>query len=180
MGIRLSVLPFPTIVPLVSWQLAAGFQIGYSCASGGAAEEDGTAGVRFTYATAAGNGFVQADSGARKAVPAKYTVLSRRAHPVVETAQFAVEQEPEATLVSVFAGQKPTGGYVVTVTGVDRLDTVCTVRYRVESPPADMMVTQALTYPAATVRITPACKEVKVAPPLPRARPLEGAPAPRR
>jgi hypothetical protein len=78
-----------------------------------------------------------------------------------------VAQAKGATTVTIFAGEKPTGGYTVEVTGVDRRGGTCTVRHKVDPPPPDAMVTQALTYPSTTIRITPACREVKLDPPLP-------------
>lgn len=73
-----------------------------------------------------------------------------------------------ATVVSVFAGEKNTGGYAINVSAVDRdRKNVCRVQYKVASPARDAMVTQALTYPAVTIRIEPACKSVQVVPPVP-------------
>jgi hypothetical protein len=100
----------------------------------------------------------------------KYTVLDRPAEARVAKPEYRATHQKDSTLVSIFAGRKPTGGYSVVVKGVDRRDGTCTVRYRVEEPAPDAIVTQALTYPAATVRISPACQDAKVDPPLPPAK----------
>ncbi len=104
---------------------------------------------------------------AANAEPAKYTVVRPPPEPVAK-AQYRVEHRADHTLVAIFAGQKPTGGFDITIKGVDRQADVCVVRYQVEAPPADAMVAQVLTYPAAAVRIAPACKDARVTPPLPR------------
>jgi len=110
-----------------------------------------------------------AGGAAQQPVRVKYTVLDRPAEARVAKPQYRVTHQKGFTLVSVFAGRKPTGGYSVVVTGVDLLDGTCTVRYHVEEPAPDAIVTQVLTYPAAPVRISPACRDAQVAPPLPRA-----------
>ncbi len=115
--------------------------------------------------------FIAAAAGTtQQATRAEYTVLDRPVDAGVAKPQYRVAQAKGFTLVSVFAGQKPTGGYSVVVTGVERLSGTCTVRYHVEEPGPDAIVTQVLTYPAATVRISPACRNAKVDPPLPRGK----------
>ena len=51
-------------------------------------------------------------------------------------------------------GEKPTGGYSLTIESARLEGDVVTVRLKLEEPPKDAMVTQALTYPyaAAVVR----------------------------
>ena len=114
-----------------------------------------------------------AGGGAQQPTRVKYTVLDRPVEARIAKPQYRVTHQKDFTLVSIFAGRKPTGGYSVVVTGVDLLDGTCTVRYHVEEPGPDVIVTQVLTYPAATVRISPACRDAKVDPPLPRAETKE-------
>ena len=112
-----------------------------------------------------------AAAGARAQQPTsvKFTVEGRPAGASsVTKPEYRVTREKDATVVSLFAGQKPTGGYSITVTRVDQQDGACTVRYRIQGPPPDAIVTQMLTYPAVTIRIAAACKDVKVDPPMPR------------
>ena len=80
----------------------------------------------------------------------------------VEQPQHRVSSEGGSTLVTILAGERPTAGFVVKVDGVDRTGTSCVVRYHVEGPPAGAMVAQVISYPAATVRIEPACDSVTV------------------
>ena len=51
------------------------------------------------------------------------------------------------TVVAFFAGSKPTGGYTVEVTGVDRKTDSATVKVRLWKPGPGAMVTQAFTSP---------------------------------
>jgi hypothetical protein len=108
-----------------------------------------------------------AAAAAQNSTPAKYKVVDVPSSIRVTKPEFRVAQAKGATTVSIFAGEKPTGGYSIEITGVDRTGGNCIVRYRIVPPDPDMMVTQALTYPAVAVRITPACREVKLDPPLP-------------
>jgi hypothetical protein len=105
-----------------------------------------------------------AAAAAQNSTPAKYKVVEVPSAARVKKPEFRVAQAKGATTVSIFAGEKPTGGYSVEVTGVDRRGGTCTVRYKIEPPPADAMVTQALTYPSTAIRITPTCREVKLDP----------------
>ncbi|HEY3376445.1 MAG TPA: protease complex subunit PrcB family protein, partial [Armatimonadota bacterium] len=57
--------------------------------------------------------------------------------------------------VGVFIGSRPTGGYAVAITSVERIDDRVTVRYRVSAPQAGQVVTQGVTYPYA-IAIIPA------------------------
>ena len=75
------------------------------------------------------------------------------------------------TVVAIFAGEKPTGGYSVRV---DRItdDTRPgesaggTVHYSVTAPPQDAFVTQAFTYPYAVVRIEKRFDRIRFQPPV--------------
>lgn len=51
--------------------------------------------------------------------------------------------------IAVYAGQKPTGGYGVTIATVERLNDRLVVDYRLRSPLPGQVVTQALTAPYA-------------------------------
>ncbi|PKL76804.1 MAG: hypothetical protein CVV27_08425 [Candidatus Melainabacteria bacterium HGW-Melainabacteria-1] len=57
------------------------------------------------------------------------------------------------TVLAVFAGERPTGGYTARITSVKRLNKVLTVRYRVDAPAPNTPTTQILTYPAHLVTI---------------------------
>jgi hypothetical protein len=99
----------------------------------------------------------------------KYTVLERPSARVAQP-QYRVTHEKDSTVVAIHAGQRPTGGYSVEVTGVERAGDDCTVRYRVRGPGPDDIVTQALTYPSVAIRIAASCREVTVDPPLPKGK----------
>lgn len=60
----------------------------------------------------------------------------------------------EGVYLISYWGEKPTGGYSLAVESARLEGTLVTVRLRLKEPPADAMVTQALTYPyaAAVVR----------------------------
>lgn len=58
-------------------------------------------------------------------------------------------------LVLVGLGQKPTGGYGVTLSSSGLSDDVLELAVDVRQPQADAMVTQALTTPCAVIAITP-------------------------
>jgi hypothetical protein len=103
------------------------------------------------------------------AAPAKFMIIEGGpAQRNVAKAQYRVlKGRWGSTVVSIFAGRKPTGGWVVNVSEVDRSDSgVCTVRYKIAGPGPDAIVTQALTYPSVAIRVTPACRSVGVDPPL--------------
>lgn len=106
--------------------------------------------------------------GQAQTTRATFTVLDRPPNARVSKPEFRVTQARGATIVTILAGEKPTGGYAVEVITVERAGNTCTVRYKVEAPAPDAMVTQALTYPATAIRISPPCSEIKLDPPLPR------------
>jgi len=97
-----------------------------------------------------------------------FEVLKRRPARRSETARYDVERTPEAVIVTIHAGRKPTGGYSVEVRRVSKDGSRCVVHYAVVSPPPDAMVPQVITYPAVMVRIPAACADVAVSPPLAR------------
>lgn len=75
------------------------------------------------------------------------------------------------TVVAIFAGTKPTGGYSVKVTKVTDQSrpgkpSTAVVDYEVISPPPDAMVTQALTYPYVVVRIEKRLEQIEFRPPI--------------
>lgn len=103
-----------------------------------------------------------------------FEVIRQRPRRQSTQAQYEVERGGEATLVTIHAGRKPTGGYTVKVRKVERDGARCTVHYAVLPPPDGAMVPQVITYPAVSIRIRSACGEVSVQPPLPLA-PAGGA-----
>ena len=98
-----------------------------------------------------------------------FEVLKRRPPRRSAEARYEVERSGEAVIVTIHAGRKPTGGYLVEVRKVTRDGGRCMIHYAVVPPPADAMVPQVITYPAVSVRLPSSCREVGVEPPLPRA-----------
>jgi hypothetical protein len=58
----------------------------------------------------------------------------------------AVDFDKE-TVVTVFAGEKRSGGFVIKIENIARKDKEVVVLYRESTPPAGSMQTRALTYP---------------------------------
>jgi protease stability complex PrcB-like protein len=56
-------------------------------------------------------------------------------------------------VIGVFLGTRPTGGYGVEITGVEKDGTDLIVTYREEKPARDAMLSQALTMPSHIVQI---------------------------
>lgn len=57
------------------------------------------------------------------------------------------------SVLAVFGGEKPTGGYTAAITSVKQLNTTLTVHYRISSPDPNTGMTQVITYPAHIVSI---------------------------
>jgi hypothetical protein len=72
-------------------------------------------------------------------------------------------------VISIFAGEKPTGGFSVRVTKVIDDSSRAVVHWQLRAPPPDAMVTQALTYPSLLIRIEKRFDRVEFNPPIPRA-----------
>ena len=64
-------------------------------------------------------------------------------------------------VIVVTAGAKPTGGYSVEVLGITARDKTLTVRWKLNSPGPDSIVTQAFTHPAQAVLVEKAEGEPK-------------------
>ncbi len=58
-----------------------------------------------------------------------------------------------ANFIILNMGEKPTGVYSITVENVVELDNIVVVTIKEKSPDPDAMVTQAITYPYAIVKI---------------------------
>jgi len=58
------------------------------------------------------------------------------------------------SVVFLFAGQRPTGGYSVEAKGVSISGEAVIVDAEVKSPPARAMVTQVITYPFAVIAVS--------------------------
>lgn len=68
------------------------------------------------------------------------------------------DEQPEVdfsrqSVLAVFAGEKPTGGYSIRITGIQQQGSSLVVSYSETSPGPDAMVTQVITSPAHLVRI---------------------------
>jgi hypothetical protein len=74
------------------------------------------------------------------------------------------------TIVVLMAGQKPTGGYSVEITEVLSKDGKTIVKWKLNSPGADDIVTQAITYPGAVALITKTPGKIVFDPPVPPAK----------
>ena len=66
------------------------------------------------------------------------------------------------TVVAVFAGEKPTAGYSVRVTKVEKNSDACVVHHTVTAPAKDAMVAQMITYPYVVVRLDAKCAKAKL------------------
>lgn len=64
-------------------------------------------------------------------------------------------------LIGVFSGQKPTGGYDVTIQRVLEGSKTIIVEYVEKSPPPDASVTMALTYPCQIIAVPRSDKSVE-------------------
>jgi len=64
-------------------------------------------------------------------------------------------------LVGVFSGEKPTGGYSISIQRVLEGPKTIIVEYQEKSPPPDVMVTMALTYPCQIIAVSRSDKSVE-------------------
>jgi hypothetical protein len=76
--------------------------------------------------------------------------------PAVDFAKYMV--------VGVFLGSRNTGGYRVTITGIEGRGTSATVTYREERPGARDMTAQVITFPHHLVRVERVAGDVTFAP----------------
>ena len=74
----------------------------------------------------------------------------------------AVETNPQAApaidlskevVVAIFLGKRPSGGYAVEITSVERSDGILTVIFRETTPKPGVITTQAFTHPFHIVRV---------------------------
>jgi len=84
----------------------------------------------------------------------EWTALWRK-HASVESGSppLPVIDFDKEIVVGLFLGYKPTGGYDVQISRVERRNDALTIYYQEKSPPPGAMVTQALTQPFHIVRI---------------------------
>ena len=66
-----------------------------------------------------------------------------------------------AMVIAIFGGERPTGGWRLRISQVDRKEDVCNVSYQVIAPSRGAIVTQAITHPYAIVRVGGKCRTVK-------------------
>ncbi len=64
-------------------------------------------------------------------------------------------------IAAVFAGEKPSGGYSIEVTGIQTEDEYLTVYFREQSPSPGDIVTQALTQPYHIIQFSRTEREVR-------------------
>jgi hypothetical protein len=73
---------------------------------------------------------------------------TRTAPPPPPAVDFSTEM-----VVALFLGERPTGGYAIEVTRVERTDTGLSVRFRVTKPAPGTMQTQMLTQPFDLIKL---------------------------
>lgn len=79
--------------------------------------------------------------------------------------EFSVETPPAVdfrthSVIVVFGGERPTGGWRVRITQVDQTAHACKVAYQVIAPPRGAILTQAITHPYAVIRVHGKCRSV--------------------
>jgi hypothetical protein len=79
-----------------------------------------------------------------------------------EWAKFPLDTAPRIdfrkhTVVVIFAGERPTGGWSVRVRAIETRSKACAVRYAVVGPAPDAITTQAITHPYAVVLVKGKC-----------------------
>jgi hypothetical protein len=61
------------------------------------------------------------------------------------------------SVIAVFGGEKPTGGYTVRILSIEKDNGGCEVTHRVNAPPRDAILAQVITTPYAVVRVNAKC-----------------------
>lgn len=92
--------------------------------------------------------------------PVSFEVVRKGSEPAAVTPLLQRAAEPGAetvtlegwTYAAIRAGERRTGGYSIEVLSVGDSEGKITVVYRVNAPPPDSFVTQALTYPTLVIR----------------------------
>lgn len=74
-------------------------------------------------------------------------VLAPSAEALSEELGAKIPGSGEGTYLVAYWGERPTGGYSVSVAGAKIEGDRVTVRFSLEGPPSDAIVTQSLTYP---------------------------------
>lgn len=74
-------------------------------------------------------------------------VVAPSAEALSEELGAEVPDSGRGTYLVAYSGERPTGGYSVNVAGARVEGDRVTVRFSLEGPPSDAIVTQALTYP---------------------------------
>jgi hypothetical protein len=64
------------------------------------------------------------------------------------------------SVVAIFAGERPTGGWSIRIKSVEQTERTCVVSYEVKGPPRGAIVTQAITHPYAVVQVNGKCEGV--------------------
>jgi len=114
---------------------------------------------------------------AEVAAPCRVVVTSNEQwNRLVSAAQAQVDRGvrfdfTRQTVVAIFGGQKPTGGYSLRVDRVEDESEPgkpfrARVHHRLVDPPSGAMLTQALTYPSVVIRLDKKFESVVLAPPI--------------
>ena len=109
-----------------------------------------------------------AQNAGRSTEKMAYSVIENASAPRLSSPQYRLLQQGKSTIVTIFAGRRPTAGYSIPVNSVERTVSKCTVQYKVEEPGPDVMVVQEITYPSLTLRLPLTCEVVRLEPPLRR------------
>lgn len=67
----------------------------------------------------------------------------------------------QSMVVAVFMGYRPTGGYAVEITAIDKQDSAVVVTYRERKPQPSDIVTQVITMPYHLVALNKASGEIR-------------------
>ena len=118
-------------------------------------------------------------------VPVPFTTITQNDQSGVEEARQVVARTPaewnalwkehapgqpmpavdftKSMVIGVFLGSRPTGGYRVTISGIESESASVTVTYREERPGARDILAQMITFPHHLVRVERVAGEVKFA-----------------
>jgi hypothetical protein len=73
-----------------------------------------------------------------------------------------IKQTDEEALIHIGLGEKPTGGYNISVKSVTKANDTTKIKVVEDSPKPEEMVTQAITYPHTVIKVSDVTDQVKV------------------